>query len=65
MKYKNSSLNKSFNKKLNVKQTEARVKQQVGPEKVTAQTFQFSHDLTQARDEVGKSIQAIEQSGIR
>lgn len=52
-------------KKLNVKQTEARVKQQVGPEKVTAQTFQFSHDLTQARDEVGKSIQAIEQSGIR
>ena len=51
--------------KLNVKQTEARVKQQVGPEKVTAQTFQFSHDLTQARDEVGKSIQAIEQSGIR
>ncbi|OHP86252.1 ParB/RepB/Spo0J family partition protein [Staphylococcus sp. HMSC063D03] len=51
--------------KLNVKQTDARVKQQVGPEKVTAQTFQFSHDLTQARDEVGKSIQAIEQSGIR
>ena len=51
--------------KLNVKQTEARVKQQVGPEKVTAQTCQFSHDLTQARDEVGKSIQAIEQSGIR
>ena len=39
--------------------------QQIGPEKVTAQTFQFSHDLTQARDEVGKSIQAIEQSGIR
>lgn len=34
-------------------------------EKVKAQSFQFSKDLTQARDEVGKSIQAIEQSGIR
>ena len=33
--------------------------------KVKAQSFQFSKDLTQARDEVGKSIQAIEQSGIR
>lgn len=51
--------------KLNVKQTEARVKQKIGPEKVKAQSFQFSKDLTQARDEVGKSIQAIEQSGIR
>ena len=34
-------------------------------QKVKAQSFQFSKDLTQARDEVGKSIQAIEQSGIR
>ena len=50
--------------KLNVKQTEARVKQKLGPEKVKAKTFQFSKDLTQARDEVGKSIQAIEDSGI-
>ncbi|MCH4390710.1 MULTISPECIES: nucleoid occlusion protein [Staphylococcus] len=54
-----------ISQKLNVKQTEARVKQKVGPEKVKAQSFQFSKDLTQARDEVGKSIQAIEQSGIR
>lgn len=50
--------------KLNVKQTEARVKQKLAPEKVKAKTFQFSKDLTQARDEVGKSIQAIEDSGI-
>ena len=49
---------------LNVKQTEARVKQQMGPEKVKAQTFQFAKDLTQAREEVGKSIEAIEQTGI-
>lgn len=54
-----------INQKLNVKQTEARVKQKIGPEKVKAQSFQFSKDLTQARDEVGKSIQAIEQTGIR
>ncbi|EZI37562.1 nucleoid occlusion protein [Staphylococcus haemolyticus] len=54
-----------ISQKLNVKQTEARVKQKIGPEKVKAQSFQFSKDLTQARDEVGKSIQAIEQSGIR
>lgn len=54
-----------INQKLNVKQTEARVKQKVGPEKVKAQNFQFEKDLTQARDEVGKSIQAIESSGIR
>lgn len=53
-----------ISQKLNVKQTEARVKQKIGPEKVKAQSFQFSKDLTQARDEVGKSIQAIEQSGI-
>lgn len=49
---------------LNVKQTEARVKQQMGHEKVKAQTFQFAKDLTQAREEVGKSIEAIEQTGI-
>lgn len=54
-----------ISQKLNVKQTEARVKQKIGPEKVKAQSFQFSKDLTQARDEVGKSIQAIEKSGIR
>lgn len=54
-----------ISQKLNVKQTEARVKQKIGPEKVKAQSFQFSKDLTQARDEVGKTIQAIEQSGIR
>ncbi|QUX19929.1 nucleoid occlusion protein [Staphylococcus haemolyticus] len=54
-----------ISQKLNVKQTEARVKQKIGPEKVKAQSFQFSKDLTQARDEVGKSIQTIEQSGIR
>lgn len=54
-----------ISQKLNVKQTEVRVKQKIGPEKVKAQSFQFSKDLTQARDEVGKSIQAIEQSGIR
>ncbi|RIL70869.1 nucleoid occlusion protein [Staphylococcus devriesei] len=54
-----------ISQKLNVKQTEARVKQKTGPEKVKAQTFQFSKDITQARDEVGKSIQAIENSGIR
>lgn len=50
---------------LNVKQTEERVKQQTGPEKVKAQTFQFAQDVTQARDEVGKSIEAIQQSGLR
>ncbi|MBE7355617.1 nucleoid occlusion protein [Staphylococcus haemolyticus] len=54
-----------ISQKLNVKQTEARVKQKIGPEKIKAQSFQFSKDLTQARDEVGKSIQAIEQTGIR
>ncbi|MDT3960654.1 nucleoid occlusion protein [Staphylococcus kloosii] len=54
-----------ISQKLNVKQTEARVKQKVGPEKVKAQKFQFSKDLTQARDEVGKSIEAIEKSGIQ
>ncbi|MCQ9279494.1 MULTISPECIES: nucleoid occlusion protein [Staphylococcus] len=54
-----------ISQKLNVKQTEARVKQKIGPEKVKAQSFQFSKDLTQARDEVGKSVQVIEQSGIR
>lgn len=53
-----------ISQKLNVKQTETRVKQKTEPEKVKAQTFQFSKDITQARDEVGKSIQAIEDSGI-
>ncbi|MDC6327139.1 ParB/RepB/Spo0J family partition protein [Staphylococcus auricularis] len=51
--------------KLNVKQTEARVKQLVGPEKVKAQTFDFAKDLTQAREEVGKSIENIQRSGVR
>ena len=54
-----------INQKLNVKQTEDKVRQKTGPEKVKAQTFQFSQDVTQARDEVGKSIEAIEQSGLR
>ncbi|WP_278926659.1 ParB/RepB/Spo0J family partition protein [Staphylococcus auricularis] len=51
--------------KLNVKQTEARVKQLAGPEKVKAQTFDFAKDLTQAREEVGKSIENIQRSGVR
>ncbi|PTU87373.1 nucleoid occlusion protein [Staphylococcus pasteuri] len=50
--------------KLNVKQTEDKVRQKTGPEKVKAQSFQFSQDVTQARDEVGKSIEAIQQSGL-
>ncbi|PTJ48498.1 nucleoid occlusion protein, partial [Staphylococcus simulans] len=54
-----------INQKLNVKQTEDKVRQKTGPEKVKAQTFQFSQDVTQARDEVGKSIEDIEQSGLR
>ncbi|OEL09282.1 ParB/RepB/Spo0J family partition protein [Staphylococcus equorum] len=54
-----------ISQKLNVKQTEARVKQKVGPEKVTAQTFGFEKDLTDARDAVGKSLESIEKSGIK
>lgn len=50
--------------KLNVKQTEDKVRQKTGPEKIKAQSFQFSQDVTQARDEVGKSIEAIQQSGL-
>ncbi|WP_251521610.1 MULTISPECIES: ParB/RepB/Spo0J family partition protein [Staphylococcus] len=53
-----------INQNLNVKQTEARVKQKVGPEKVKAQKFEFAKDLTAAREEVGKSIEAIEKSGV-
>ena len=34
-------------------------------QKSKSSIFPISKDLTQARDEVGKSIQAIEQSGIR
>ena len=45
-----------INQKLNVKQTEDKVRQKTGPEKVKAQTFQFSQDVTQARDEVGKVL---------
>ena len=48
-----------ISQKLNVKQTEARVKQKIGPEKVKAQSFQFSKDLTQARDEVGKVFKLL------
>ncbi|MDU4743925.1 MAG: ParB/RepB/Spo0J family partition protein [Staphylococcus epidermidis] len=41
------------------------VRQKTGPEKVKAQTFQFSQDVTQAKEELGKSIETIEKSGIR
>ncbi|MCU5746463.1 nucleoid occlusion protein [Staphylococcus sp. SQ8-PEA] len=50
--------------KLNVKQTEARVKNKSTSEKVKAQTFGFTKDLTEARDKVGQSIESIEQSGV-
>ena len=43
-----------------MKQTEDRVRQKTGPEKVKAQTFQFSQDVTQAKEELGKSIETIE-----
>ena len=49
-----------ISQKLNVKQTEDRVRQKTGPEKVKAQTFQFSQDVTQAKEELGKSIETIE-----
>ncbi len=50
---------------LNVKQTEDRVRQKTGPEKkLKTQNLRFAQDVTQARDEVGKSIQAIQQTGL-
>ncbi|MDW8552891.1 MULTISPECIES: ParB/RepB/Spo0J family partition protein [Staphylococcus] len=54
-----------ISQKLNVKQTEARVKQKVGPEKVKAQRFAFEKDLTDAREAVGKSLEEIEKSGVK
>ncbi|AMG19144.1 nucleoid occlusion protein [Staphylococcus saprophyticus] len=54
-----------ISQKLNVKQTEARVKQKIGPEKVKAQRFEFEKDLTDAREAVGKSLDSIEKSGIK
>src|SRR5699024_10963971 len=54
-----------ISQKLNVKQTEARVKQKVGPIKVKAQSFAFEKDLTDAREEVGKSLEELEKSGIK
>lgn len=50
---------------LNVKQTEARVKAKVGPEKVKAQNFQFTKDLTKAKASLQHSFEEIEKSGIR
>ena len=50
---------------LNVKQTEARIKQQTGAERVKAQSFQFNKDLTEARDTISKSIEAIQSTGIQ
>ena len=47
-----------ISQKLNVKQTEARVKQKID-QKSKAQSFQFSKDLTQARDEVGKVFKLL------
>ncbi|PTJ65963.1 nucleoid occlusion protein [Staphylococcus saprophyticus] len=54
-----------ISQKLNVKQTEASVKQKIGPEKVKAQRFEFEKDLTDAREAVGKSLDSIEKSGIK
>lgn len=54
-----------ISQKLNVKQTEARVKQKVGPEKVKAKSFAFEKDLTDAREAVGKSLEELEKSGIK
>ena len=54
-----------ISQKLNVKQTEARVKQKISPEKVKAQRFEFEKDLTDAREAVGKSLDSIEKSGIK
>ena len=50
---------------LNVKQTEARVKAKVGPEKVKAQNFQFTKDLTPAKEALQSSFEKIEKSGLR
>lgn len=50
---------------LNVKQTEAKVKAKVGPEKVKAVPLQFAKDLTKARETLQNSFETIEQSGIR
>ena len=50
---------------LNVKQTEARVKAKVGPDKVKAVPLQFAKDLTKARETLQNSFETIEQSGIR
>ncbi len=47
--------------KLNVKQTEDRVPNHT---KSKAQNLRFAQDVDQARDEVGKSIQAIQQTGL-
>ncbi|EKU48170.1 nucleoid occlusion protein [Staphylococcus massiliensis] len=54
-----------ISQKLNVKQTEDRVKQKTGPEKVKAQSFQFTKDLNEARDEITKSIDQIKASGLK
>ncbi len=37
-----------------MKQTEDRVRQKTGPEKVKAQNLRFAQDVTQARDEEAK-----------
>ncbi|MGW7918019.1 ParB/RepB/Spo0J family partition protein [Staphylococcus xylosus] len=54
-----------ISQKLNVKQTEARVKQKLGPEKVKARRFEFEKDLTDAREAVGQSLESIEKSGVK
>ncbi|PTI03114.1 nucleoid occlusion protein [Staphylococcus shinii] len=54
-----------ISQKLNVKQTETRVKQKLGPEKVKARRFEFEKDLTDAREAVGQSVESIEKSGIK
>ncbi|MCD8915310.1 nucleoid occlusion protein [Staphylococcus simulans] len=54
-----------IDQKLNVKQTEARVKAKVGPEKVKAQNFQFTKDLTPAKEALQSSFEKIEKSGLR
>lgn len=54
-----------ISQKLNVKQTEARVKQKLGPEKVKARRFEFEKDLTDAREAVGQSLESIEKSGFK
>ena len=44
-----------INQKLNVKQTEDKVRQKTGPEKLKLR-LSISQDVTQARDEVGKVL---------